>query len=109
MRYWVIKKINNDYVIVPKEPLYSPFSSEPLLLHDFRVYKAAQGFYHADIHMKDPVTDWWTVFGVPISQEEYELLRKSRYHGRILICELKQLYPSLDKRIEERLRRWGYW
>ena len=110
MRYWKIVKLEDGHhVILPEKPLYSPFSAEPLLLHDFRCYRAAQGFYHCDAHMKDPETDWWTVFGIPVSRDEYDLLRQSRYHGRILVGELNLIYPSIDKRIEERLRRWGYW
>ncbi len=106
-RKWEIKEFDNDFIILPKDPLYCPFCHELMLLHDFIVQKSSQGWYHADIHLKCGTCGFYATFGVPISESEYHKLRNSKYHAKIIDKDIIYLYP--DKELEERIRSWGYW
>jgi len=60
--------------------------------------------------------DWYTVFGVPITREEYNQLRQSPLHGKTINKEVAlAIMSALDytpeeiKKVEERIRALGYW
>ena len=109
-RKWEIVEINGEAVILPKFPLLCPFCSEEMILHDFSCYKQANNFYHVDIHMKCPKCNFWCVFGVPISEEEFEKLRKSKYHRKILRWEIAEIYgKEILEKIGKKLEKLGYW
>jgi len=111
MRKWDIIFIDGHAVPVPKFDAKCPFCGTQLLLHDFRVYnQVAHKFLHCDVHLKCPNCGFFLTFGIPISGEEYELLRKSKFHGRILKWELTEIYSDEEKEwIKKKLEQWGYW
>jgi len=107
-RPYKLIQFQGDWIIVPAKPLYCVFCEySELLFHDYLVQHASQGFYHADIHMKCKRCGWYVTFGIPISHEEYEKLKNSKWHRKILLKELWEL--TLDDEVKERLKRWGYW
>jgi len=36
-------------------------------------------------------------------------LQNSKYHGKVLKWELKEIYQQIPKEVEERLKSWSYW
>ena len=108
---WVLKNTSKGVIITPDEDLYCPICREKLILHDFRVCRAAsKGFHHCDVHMKCPNCSLWITFGVPLSKDEFDILLSSPLHGRILIDELLFILDDEYKdKIKERLESWGYW
>jgi len=111
MRFWKVKKTDQGYIILPSKPIYCPICGERLLLHDFRVYhQPVYGFYHCDVHVKCMNCSLWLIFGVPISREEFEKLKNSALHGKVLKKPLDEFLTEEEKRkIEERVKKWGYW
>ena len=108
MRLWELREVEGDHIIAPTVDLRCPLCNEPLLLHDFRAYRASQGFFHVDVHMKCPKCSLWLTFGVPIDREEFDKLRRSKYHDKILLWEVLRLAP-ISEEVAKRLERWGYW
>ena len=110
-RAWKVVKINNDYIIVPTQPLFCPICSHRILIHDFRAYYSAQKFYHCDIHAKCSYCGLYLTFGIPISADEYARLRSSRLHGKVITHEILNIIEEkeLQETIREKLRTWGYW
>ncbi len=106
-RPYEITKFDGDYIILPKEPLFCPFCKSLMLFHDYLVQLSSQGWYHADIHMKCSYCGFYATFGIPIYHDEYEKLKNSKWHRRILDKEIVFLYPDED--IKKRLETWGYW
>jgi len=109
---WRITKVSGEYIILPETSKYCPFCDTELVIHRFRVsYQPHKRFWHCDVAMKCPKCSWFTLFGVPISKEDADKLRSSKYHGQDLTDELLEL--DLDdeqkKIIEERLKSLGYW
>jgi len=112
LEIWEIKIVNGNAIIVNKIPFHCPQCKVELIYHDFLVGRSPQGFYYCDIHFKCPVCGYHETHGVVIGEKEYELLRKSKYHGKVLTKELIELnlIPwDMINTIRERLKRWGYW
>lgn len=116
MRFWKLVSVKGNVVPIPESPLYCMFCGEPMLLHSFSANRHVDGWHHLDISVKCPNCSWHVVFGVPISEEEYEEVKKSKYHMKVLrgelVKELKQIlkyYRVRDDKIPSRLRNWGYW
>ena len=130
IRKWKIVDTELGAIPVPEIELRCKFCGCKLMLHQFIAsYNKGHNFYHVDISLKCPNCDWFIperklagsgkleVFGVPISKEEYEKLRASKLHGKIIkeLHELEivaKLYniPELHKKlVEERLKALGYW
>ena len=106
---WKIVEVNGDYVILPEHEVVCPVCGGEVLLHDFSCkYQASFSFYHCDVHMKCLNCGFFMTFGVPVSREDYEKLTKSKYHAKILKWELREIVRDFRK-VEERLRRLGYW
>ena len=87
-----------------------------MLLHRFNVYDALVfGFKHADVNLKCPNCGFFTVFGVPISEDEMFRLKESPLHGKVItdeapeIAELQELPKEQIAVIKQRLKSWGYW
>ena len=92
--------------IKPKRQLKCPICGDKLILHDFSVnYNSFNKIYHADVHMKCVNCSFFATFGIPLSKEQFEMLRKSKLSGRIL----KEEVMNEDERIAERLKKLGYW
>ena len=113
-RLWIVKEVNGSHVILPKQPMYCPVCGSPLLLHDFRAYRhrypeGQPELRHCDVHMKCIHCGLWLTFGVPITYEELEKLQKSKYHGKTLRWELREIYREEYKAVEKRLEALGYW
>ena len=107
---WKVKEINGDYIILPSEKLYCPICGGELIIHDITpFYQKSRDFHHCDIHMKCINCGLHLTFGVPISEDDYNKLNKSKYVRRILKQELKEIYPEYNKELESRLKTWGYW
>ena len=108
---WTLRNTDRGIIIEPNEDLYCPICREKLILHDFRVGQhGIKKFYHCDVHMKCPKCSLWLTFGVPISEDEFNMLRSSQLHGKILTDELMFVLNEEDKeKIKERLDSWGYW
>ncbi len=114
---WVLKKVGDNYVIIPEnEPHCSVKFGDKvcnglLILHDFACfYHTPTNIRHCDIHMKCSRCGKYHTFGISVSEEVFNLLRRSSFHGRIFKEEeLKQIYGSLPSNIIERLKSWGYW
>ena len=107
-RIWKLEEFDGDYIIVPTKTLFCPFCGEEMLLHDYMVAQASAkqgGFLHADVHMKCPYCDFWCVFGVPITKDEFEKLRKSKWHRKILRKEILKFKENM----KEKLEQFGYW
>jgi len=117
-----------DAIMLPTVTFKCPFCGTPLVMHQEGVYeyrrtmivktdkgeeRKVKQFYHCDIHMKCPSCDWFTVFGVPVSKDEFEKLKKSKWIGVIfteeLLNDLTDLNEDEKKVIEERLKALGYW
>ena len=105
-------------MIMPAQTLYCNIVTEegycgsPLLLHNFFCYKHSYKpeLLHCDVHLKCPRCGYHYTFGLAVPPELYERLRQSRYHGRVLRMELREIYGgSLPKEVERRLRDLGYW
>jgi len=117
MRNWKIVETSLGHVILPTIDLRCPFCKEKLLLHRFVCfYQSSYDFKHADVDMKCPNCEYFVKFGVPISEEEYEILTKSKLHRIVLnkkiileIAEIQQLEQEQQKEIERRLKALGYW
>lgn len=114
-RLWEVRsdKSGNHY-IYPKETLYCPVCGEPLILHDFNAYEhryhdGQPELRHVDVHLKCPRCGLWLTFGVPITKQELELLKKSKYNGKTLRWELETISPKDYEKIKDRLKRLGYW
>lgn len=109
--YWGIYEARGELVILPSRPIYCPICASPLILHDFRCYRhPGINHSHCDAHLKCPKCGHWLTFGLPVPEELLTRLQSSRYHGRTLRWELKEIYgEELPREVEERLRRWGYW
>lgn len=110
-RKWKIVEVNGYPIIVPVEPILCYRCNEYLILHHFACFSQERyGFYHCDVYMKCPICDWFTVFGIPVTREEYEKLIKSYWHNRVLLWEVKKFVEEeIWKKIEKKLRQWGYW
>ena len=109
VRYWNIVDRDGNAVVLPGKPFYCPLCGGNLLLHDFRAYyQTTYDFYHVDVHLKCPHCGFFLTFGIPITEEEYKRLVKSKYHGRVLKWELREIYNE-NEEIKERLEKWGYW
>ena len=110
---WEVRETKLGVAILPRQPLQCPICGGFLLLHDFRCYdERAHGFRHIDIHMKCPECGFFATFGLPISKEDWERLRKSPLHGRVLKEEAVELAEELGLKVgegAEHLRSWGYW
>ncbi len=107
MRLYKIIRFQDDYIIVPTIQFKCPFCNHDMLFHDYLVQIAAQGFYHADIHLKCSYCGFYATFGIPISSGEYQKLKNSKWHRRIVDKDIIYLYPDLE--LEKRLESWGYW
>jgi hypothetical protein len=106
---WEVVKLD-DYIIRPVKQRMCPIRGYHLLLHDFRAWRAAQGFHHVDVHMKCVNCGLYLTFGVPISEDDFKKLLNSRYNGKILTDKVLELTPEdLREEVERRLRSWGYW
>ena len=111
-RKWVIQKVVEDAMILPKGDFKCPFCKVNLIIHQFTVaYYPKKSFYHADVHMKCPKCGFFATFGVPLYKDEYEELLNSKHLGVVLTDELTQLdFDEGEKKLlEERLKDWGYW
>ncbi len=114
-RLWRIVKVGNDYVPAPEKPMYCPICGEEVIIHDFHThYQRDIGFYHVDIHAKCTYCGHYMTFGVPITEEEAGKLYRSKYHGKLLVREVKEILEALGRKnlaekINERLKTWGYW
>ena len=122
--YWgIFVDEEGNHFPFPLKPIYCPVCGSELLLHDFRSYRhrAPDGdLCHVDVHVKCPnCGSWWvveqerlkspTVFGLPVPCDLVPKLQNSKYHGKVLRWELKELYgDKLPKEVTERLKRWGY-
>ena len=113
-------EVNGDYVIVPVEPLYCPFCNHKMILHDFAPYEhrypdGRPELRHVDVHMKCPACGFWCTFGVPVTKEELERLKRSRYAFKTLRWELDDIYRNVSgyekesQIVKERLKVLGYW
>jgi len=114
MRKFAVFEKEGHKIMLPTEEFKCPFCGTPLVIHQEIVAKyPRKNFTHCDVHMKCPRCDWFTVFGVPISKEEYDELSKSKWVGVVftdeLINNLTDLNDDEKKIIEERLKSLGYW
>jgi len=116
--YWGIYEVNGDLIILPnKKPLCNAIYGDEvcygeLLIHDFRCYRhtISPPLIHCDVHLKCMKCGAHYTRGLAIPPEMFEKIRKSRFHGKTLRLELKEIYgDELPKSVLERLERWGYW
>ena len=113
---WGVFEVNGDLIVHPLAKPICPmiWGDEPcygeLLLHDFRCYyHPGIEHYHCDVHLKCSKCGWHHTFGLAIPPELLPRLQASRYHGKTLRWELKEIYgEELPKEVEERLKKWGY-
>jgi len=109
MRPYKLVKLEGDYIIIPDHAISCPFCGHEMLFHDYLVQFASQGFFHADIHLKCSYCGFYATFGIPITSSEYDKLRNSKWHRKIILRSITELYPELKESINERLKSWGYW
>ena len=119
---WKLVKTERGYIPVPEFPMICPFCGEVMLLHRFSAHQQRQvmgypprmgEFYHVDINLKCPNCGWYTVFGVPISKDDFYKLRDSGLARKLINLEdvllVAKIYNADMKKIEERLKALGYW
>ena len=113
---WGVFEVGGDLILHPLAKPLCPmiWGGEvcygELLLHDFRCYyHPSIKHYHCVVHLKCSKCGWHYIFGLAIPPALFDRLTKSKYHGKTLRMELKEIYPDLPKEVEERLRRWAYW
>lgn len=113
LRAWEIKYTDEgDAYPAPKIPIYCPICANEMILHDFHPhYYSVRGFYHCDYRIKCIYCGALITGGFPISKEEAAVLNQSKLKGKILTKELLKLDlpEELKKKIEAKLKEWGYW
>ena len=108
---WAVYEVGGDLAVLPSRSLRCPVCGAELLLHDFRAHchTVPRRFCHVDAHAKCPACGLWLTFGLPCPEHLARRLMQSRYHGRVLAGELRELAPRAAEKVAERLRQWGYW
>ena len=115
---WGVFRLGNDLIILPfHKPLCPMVWGDhicygELILHHFVCQKhdTRPPHYHCDVHLKCSRCGHFTTFGLPIPEELFDELRKSRFHNKVLRMELKEIYGSeVPEEVKERLRSWGYY
>jgi len=114
-RWRIVETPEFGPVVLPKEELYCPFCGGRMLLHAF--YPRKQGppynFCHVDVNLKCVECDFYTIFGVPASEEEVEKLKKSRLASHVITREealkVAELMEISAEALKERLKLLGYW
>ena len=116
-RFFSIYELDGNLIILPVKPpiCTAVYGDEPcfgeMLLHDFRCYyHPGVNHYHCDVHLKCPKCGNFVFRGLAIPPELLGKLQASKYHGKTLRWELKEIYgEKLPKEVEERLKKWGYY
>lgn len=119
---WGLYEVNGHLIPLLDDPRWMcPVHLEPLLIHDFSAFKDSRGFCHIDAHVKCPRCDWFQTFGIRFKCDDdlLQRVRRSKYHGKVLIDELIELMPIIKmvislsddtiRYVEETIRSWGYW
>jgi hypothetical protein len=112
---WKIVKTEKGMAPVPDGEITCPvlYDGKPcggkLLLHQFNALDTREklGMAHCDVRLKCERCGWFTLFGIPLTDEEYEGLAHSRLNGQVITTDI--LLFTQDKEIRERLKRMGYW
>ena len=118
MKVELVERINkyfgvfkaDDFIVLPTSEINCPICGGKLILHDFRCYKHTNQdpiHKHCDVHFKCRDCDFFMTFGLPVSEDAFNKLSQSKYHGRLLRWELENFYE--DEVIRERLKMLGYW
>jgi len=112
---WGIFNKDGDLIILPFTKLLCPmiWYDTPclgeMLLHDFVCVKDPDGKVHCDVHLKCTRCGYHVSFGLSIPEGMLHKIRSSKYHGKTLRYEIKDIYGSIPKDVEQRLRDWSYW
>jgi len=125
LRPWTTIEVEQEVlVIVPTIELRCNYCGAKLILHDFNPmahrYTGEPELRHCDVHMKCPYCGHWNVFGVPITEEEYRELNKSRLKVKTLRWELPKIYEKIEEQlglkykeeielVKKKLELLGYW
>ena len=115
--FWRLYEIDGNLIIMPeKEPICSAiYGDEPcygiLLIHDFSCYYHPQkNICHCDVKLRCSKCGRYYINPVALPKELLDRIRKSKYHGKILREELKEIYGNnLPKEVEDRLKSWAYY
>ncbi len=113
--YWTITDTKNGAIIRPKDDVIKCSNcGETMILHAFSVRKfEGKDAYHCDVQYKCPHCSHVTVFGVAVSKEDYERLKNSKLHRKVLRDELLEdgfgLTAEEQTIIERRLKTLEYW
>ncbi len=115
-QFWNIIEINGEQVMFPKENITCPICSHDLLIHNFiATFTTQHSFYHCDVHCKCSFCGYYAVFGIPITKEECEELKKSKLHGKVFKEDLMKIYHNKIEYnksyelIKKKLEYYGYW